>query len=115
MPDSAVILEELDWEGTMVRLHEKQWGHIQRRHPEMTDALDAIRLAISDPDVVTRSDTLACHPDGERRVNSRRATHPRYRALYVRVPIEYCPTGNWVTTAYVNPLPPEGDLVHVRI
>ena len=81
----------------------------------MHDQLEAIQLAISDPDVVTESDTLPRDPSAQRVVASRRETHSRYRRLYVRVPIEYGPSGNWVTTAYVNLLPPKGDLIYVRL
>jgi hypothetical protein len=115
MAGRKVILEVEDWQGEQVRLYAAQWKHIRQEHREMADQLDAIGLTISDPDAVTRSDTLALDPDGERRVASRRDTHSRYSRLYVRVPIEYSAAGNWVTTAYVNPLPPKGDLLYVRL
>lgn len=83
----------------------------------MADALDAIKLAIADPDVVTESDTLARKPEGERLVISRTQAHPRYPSLYVRVPVEYCdgPAPSWVTTAYLHQLPPKGDVLYVRL
>ena len=81
----------------------------------MADELDAITIAISDPDVVTLSDTLPRNPGAVRHVASRANAHSSYPHMYVRVPIEYCEEGNWVTTAYVNLLPPKGDLVYVRV
>ena len=110
-----VVLEVPDWRGEAVRLYESQWKHIKLGHPDMADQLDAIALTISDPDSVTLSETLPRNPDGVRHVASRADAHSRYTRMYVRVPIEYCQAGNWVTTAYVNLLPPEGDLVYVRV
>ncbi len=91
----TVVLATHDREDRAVVLCEGQWSHIARNHPEMADALTAIELAISDPDVIVKSDTEPCDPEGERVVNSRRATHARYSWLYVRVPIEYSEEGNW--------------------
>ena len=102
------VLEVQDWKGDLVRLYEAQWDHIRSKHPEMAEELEAIRLTISDPDVVVKS-------YGTRLVASRGETHSRFRRLYVRVPIEYSPGRNWVTTAYVDQLPPKGDLIYVRI
>lgn len=110
-----VVLEVKDWNGAIVRLLAPQWKHIQGQHPEMADQLDAIAKTISDPDVVTLSDTLPTDAAGVRHVASRADVHSRYPRMYVRVPIEYCQKGNWVTTAYVNLLPPKGDLVYVRV
>src|SRR4051812_802842 len=109
-----VIFEVEDQDGSIVRLYAAQWKHIQK-HKEMSDQLEAIKLTISDPDAVTQSDTMPLDPSGERRVASRMGTHSRYPRMYVRVPIEYAQAGNWVTTAYVNPLPAKGDLIYVRI
>lgn len=100
------ILEVEDGRRRPVCLFDPQWKHICKRHPEMVDALDAIKLTISDPDVVARSDTMPRDPDGERRVNSRLGTHPRYRDFHVRVPIEYSDRGNWVVTSHIALLPP---------
>lgn len=110
-----VVLETADWRGVRVCLHAAQWAHIERQHPEMGDQLEAIGLTIREPDVVTRSETIPRHPHGVRHVASRRDAHSRYARMYVRVPVEYSPAGNWVTTAYVNPLPPKGDLIYVRV
>jgi hypothetical protein len=82
------VFEVEDGRGRKVCLFDAQWKHICKRHPEMMDAVEAIKLTISDPDVVTKSNTLPLDPAGERRVNSRLATHPRYRDFHVRVPIE---------------------------
>jgi hypothetical protein len=112
---AKVIFDVEDGRGRKVRLYRTQWKHICERHPEMADALEGIKLAISDPDVVSRSESGPRDPDCERRVNSRRDAHPSYKRFYVRVPIEYCEKGNWVVTSYVNPLPPEGELIYVRV
>lgn len=109
------LLEVEDREGRTVCLYPAQWKHICHGHPEMEDAMSAIGLAIADPDIVVRSTSLARDPDGERLVHSRLATHPRYRDYHVRVPIEYSPTGNWVVTAHVALLPPDGELIYVRV
>ena len=110
-----VIFETEDRDGVSVKLNGPQWKHITLGHPEMEEAMEAIRLTVEDPDVVARTSIRPRDPDGERRVAARLGTHPRYRGLWVWVPIEYCPTGNWVTTAYLSPLPPEGDLLYVRL
>lgn len=109
------VFEIEDGRGRPVCLYNAQWKHICDHHPEMSDAMDAIKLTISDPDTVARSDTLPRDPDGERRVNSRLGTHQRYRAFYVRVPIEYSDRGNWVVTSHVALLPPDGELIYVRV
>ena len=109
------VFEIEDGRGQKVCLYAAQWKHICERHKEMADALNAIKLTISDPDVVTRSDTLPRDPNGERRVNSRLGTHPRYRDFHVRVPIEYSESGNWVVTSHIALLPPDGELIYVRV
>ena len=102
-------------DGQRVRLLEAQRKHICRRHPEMRGAEEAIKLTISDPDVVVRSSALSQDPGGERRINSRLGAHPRYRDLHVRVPIEYSDRGNWVVTSHIALLPPDGELLYVRV
>ena len=109
------VFEIEDSEGRLVSLFHAQWKHICDRHPEMRDALDAIKFTISDPDIVVRSATQARESGAERRVNSRIGTHPRYRGHHVRVPIEYAPSGNWVVASHVALLPPDGELIYVRV
>ncbi len=111
---SKTVFEIEDWEGNAVRLSKTQWGHIRTKHPEMEEALEAIRFTVNDPDIVNESHVAAKAVGGARRVLSRLGAHPRYRGLYVRVPIEYGPHANWVTTAYLDALPPDGEVIYAR-
>jgi len=113
---SNVLFEAVDGRGRTVQIREKQWQHIVDRHPEMKGEEEAIKLAISDPDMVVRP-----HPHArargrgiERRINCRRDAHSRYNRMYVLVPIDYSQEENWVVTAYVTPVPPKGVLLYVR-
>lgn len=112
---AAPVFETQDWEGKTVRLSKTQWKHIRTNHLEMEEALDAIRITVEDPDIVTESHVHGKAVGSFRRVLSRLGPHPRYRALYVRVPIEYGPHANWVTTAYLDALPPDGEVIYARI
>ena len=114
-PVAAPIFEIDDWEGKPVRLSKTSWKHIRKNRPEMEEALDAIRITVNDPDIVNESHVLGKAVGAVRRVLSRIGPHPRYRALYVRVPIEYGPHANWVTTAYLDALPPVGEVIYARI
>jgi hypothetical protein len=103
-----------DGRGKTVLVRQKQWEHIEL-HKAMQDEEEAVRLTISDPDVVIRPDSRVRGRGIERRVNCRLAAHSRYNALYVWVPIDYGPTENWVVTAYPNAGLPEGEVLYVRI
>jgi hypothetical protein len=76
---------------------------------------EAVRLTISDPDIVVRPHSRPRGRGIERRVNARLGPHSRYNKVYVWVPIEYGPAGNWLVTAYLNALPPKGELLYVRV
>jgi hypothetical protein len=112
---SPVRFEVADGRGRTVQLRQKQWEHIVEGHAtEMVGQEDALKIAISDPDVVVRPHGRAKKRGIERRVNCRRDCHSRYKELYVLVVIDYGKEENWVVTAYVTPLPPKGDYLYVR-
>ena len=75
----------------------------------------AIRRAVEVPDVVVRSPQRALHPDGERRVACRLEPSLRAGRPYVYVPIEYNPARNWIPSAYLDRLPPTGEVLFVRL
>jgi len=107
--------EAPDGRGRVVKVHEASWNHVLRGHPEMAGAEEAIRLTISDPDLVIRP---ANRPKGrgiDRRVNCRLGPHPSYNTFYVVVPIDYQGQESWLVTAYVSPRIPKGDLIFVRV
>jgi hypothetical protein len=112
---SGVVFEVADGRGRMVQLREKQWQHIVDGHPELHGEEEALRLTISDPDIVVRPRSRARGRGIERRVNCRRDAHSRYNQLYLWVPIDYGRDESWVVTAYLTPLPPKGELLYVRI
>ena len=74
-----------------------------------------ICLTINDPDYIVRSPQKPRHPSGERYVLCRYEPTIRKSRPYVYVPVEYSPTGNWVPSAYLDPLPPRGEIVFVRL
>jgi hypothetical protein len=80
-------------------------------HPEMEGLEGLVQLTIEDPDYVVKSETPAKHPSGERWVCCRYEPKIRKSRPYLRVVIEYSPTGNWVPTAYLDALPPKGEVV----
>jgi hypothetical protein len=78
---------------------------------------EALRLTISDPDLVVRPPKTK-RPRGrgiDRRINCRLGPHSRYNALYVWVPIDYEREGGQVRTAYLSSRTPKGELIFVRI
>lgn len=95
-------------------MREKQLQHLLE-HKSMEGEEEAIRLTISDPDVVVRPVPRARGRGIERRVNCRLGAHSRYNALYIVVPIDYGRHENWVVTAYPSANLPKGDLLYVRI
>jgi hypothetical protein len=111
---SPVLWEVPDGRARLVQMREKQMEHLLE-HKSMEGEEDAIRLTISDPDVVIRPKARARGRGIERRVNCRRGAHSRYNALYLLVPIDYGPKENWVVTAYPSANLPKGDLLYVRI
>jgi hypothetical protein len=113
MPN-PVLFDITDGRGRIVVLREKQWSHITEGHPEMEGEEHAVRLVVSDPDMVVRPHARATGRGIERRVNCRMDAHSRYKRLYVLVPIDYGPDENWIVTAYVTPAPPKGQLLYVR-
>jgi len=42
--------------GVPIRLTEERWGHVGRRHPEMSDQKDRVLETVSEPDVVYQGD-----------------------------------------------------------
>jgi hypothetical protein len=109
------LFEVPDGRGKIVRVLEPCWKHVIRNHRELVGEEQAIRLTISDPDVVVRP---ANRPRGrgiDRRVNCRLGPHSRYNQLYLVVPIDYSNEENWMVTAYVAPRMPKGDLLFVRV
>jgi hypothetical protein len=111
---SPVLWEVSDGRGRIVQMREKQLNHLLD-HTSMHGEEDAIRLTISDPDVVVRPTARAKGRGIERRVNCRRGAHSRYKWLYILVPIDYGRQENWVVTAYPSANLPKGDLLYVRI
>lgn len=105
-----------DREGKKVTLSRKSWQqHVITNHPEMAGQEDAICRTIEDPDYVSKSPQMPRHPSGERLVACRREPTIRTTRPYVFVVIEYCPTGNWVPSTYLSPLPPKGEHVFLRL
>jgi hypothetical protein len=111
---SPVLWEVTDGRGRTVAMREKQWQHILE-HKSMHDEEGAIRLSVSDPDVVLRPHKRAKGRGIERRLNCRLGAHSRYKGLYVVVPIDYGPSENWIVTAYPSANLPKGELLYVRI
>jgi hypothetical protein len=110
-----VLYEVPDGRGRSVAVLAPCWNHAITGHPELADAEEAIRLTISDPDMVIRP---ANRPKGrgiDRRANCRLGPHPRYNQLYLVVPIDYQGQESWMVTAYLSPRPPKGDLIFVRV
>ena len=110
-----VLFEVEDGRGKPVRVLEPSWKHVVRRHPEMADQEEAIRLTISDPDMVVRPSKRPRGRGIDRRVNCRLGAHSGYNQLYVLVPIDYAREENRMVTAYLSPRPPKGDLIFVRV
>lgn len=42
--------------GVPIRLTDERWGHVARRHPEMSDQKDRVLDTVSEPDVVYEGD-----------------------------------------------------------
>jgi hypothetical protein len=112
---SPVLWTVQDGRGKTVQVREKQWAHIEGKHPVMSGEEEAIRRTVSDPDIVIRPSSRVRGRGIERRVNCRLGAHSRYNGLYVWVPIDYGTKENWVVTAYPNAGLPEGDVLYVRI
>lgn len=109
------IFETVDYAGNSVYLDQVRFeSHICAGHPEMIGAAGAIQLAIEDPSVVVKASHSAVHKQGERRTCCRLGALGRYSRMYVVAPIEYSPDGNWVVTAYISGLPPNGEVLYVR-
>jgi hypothetical protein len=104
-----------DRDGNPVTMSEKSWQHVLQNHPEMAGYEDVILRTISDPDIVALSPQMARNPSGERRVACRFEPTIRRSRPYVYVPIEYSPIGNWVPSAYLDPFPPTGAILFVRL
>jgi len=75
-----------------------------------------LKYAIFDPEIVVQTPHKARYANRERRSLCKLGAHPQHSALFVTVPIEYGADGsNFVVTAHVGPLPPNGDLIYVRL
>lgn len=96
-------------------MSEKSWQHMLHGHPEMAALEPAIRRTVEDPDVVVRSPQRALYPVGGRRVACRFDPSLRRSRPYVYVPIEYSPAGSWIPSAYLDRLPPTGEVLFVRL
>jgi hypothetical protein len=110
-----VRFEVPDGRGILVKVFEPCWDHAVKGHPEMREEDEAVKLTISDPDLVIRP---ANRPKGrgvDRRVNCYLGAHSRYKDPYVVVPIDYQGKESWMLTAYLSPRPPKGDLIFVRV
>jgi hypothetical protein len=112
---SPVLWTVSDGRGKPVDVRAKQWQHVCDRHKEMVGEEEAVRLTISDPDVVVRPDSRARGRGIERRVNCRLAAHSRLGGLYVWVPIDYGQSESWLVTAYPAAGLPNGEPLYVRI
>jgi hypothetical protein len=108
-------LEVTDRDGKIVTMSEKSWRHMLFGHPEMAQYEDEICLTISDPDFIVRSPQAPVDPSGERRVACRYEPTIRRSRPYLYVPIEYSGRGNWVPSAYLDPFPPKGEALFVRL
>ena len=111
---NPVLWEVVDGRGRIVRMRQERLEHVFA-HTSMRGEDEAIRLTISDPDVVVRPAGRPRNGETERRVNCRLGAHSRYKAPYILVPIEYGRQENWVVTAYPSINLPNGDLLYVRI
>ena len=49
------IFEVKEKSGRKIRLTEKQWTHINKKHPTVANHLDEIKETIENPDVITKS------------------------------------------------------------
>jgi hypothetical protein len=107
-----VTFELTDGRGLPVSVTAGSWRHVLTGHPEMTE--DAVRVAVSDPDMVIRPRNRPKGRHIDRRINVRLGGHERYNALYVVVVVDYGAQENWLITAYLSPRPPKGDLIFVR-
>lgn len=110
-----VLFEIPDGRGIVVKVFEPSWNHVLRHHREMAGEEAAVKLAISDPDLVVRP---ANRPKGrgvDRRANCYLGAHSRYKEPYLVVPIDYQGKESWLVTAYLSPTPPKGDLIFVRV
>jgi hypothetical protein len=96
-------------------MSEKSWRHMVDGHPEMAALEDVITRTIKDPDLIVRSPQAPRDPSGERFVACRFEPTIRRSRPYVYVPIEYGNQGNWVPSAYLDALPPRGEVEFVRI
>jgi hypothetical protein len=111
-----ILFEVPDGRGKPVRVFEHTWRqHVLVRHPEFEDGEEAVRLTISDPDIVVRPPKRPRGIGVDRRVNCRLGAHSRYNELYVVVPIDYAREESWLVTAMLSARTPKGDLVFVRV
>jgi len=109
------LFEVPDGRGKLVRVYEPSWRHVLKGHPELAGEEEAVRLTISDPDMVIRPSNRPQGRNIDRRVNVRLGPHSRYNELYVVVPIDYSREESWLVTAFVSAQTPKGDLLFVRV
>ena len=112
---SRVLFEIPDGRGLTVQVREGVWRHIVQGHPEMASEEEAVRLTVSDPDLVVRPISRARGRGIERRINCRLGARSRRSRAYLWVPIDYGPEENWIVTAYSNLLTPKGEILYVRL
>lgn len=52
-----IIFEVKDKTGRKIRLTQKQWSHINKKHPAVANHLDKIKETLERPDTITESDS----------------------------------------------------------
>jgi len=101
-----------DQDGISITLTWERWeNHILIGHPAMAKHLEAINLAISDPDYILQSDKRA----DTKLFYRLGVTEGKYSNLYVVVVIRYTVSEGFVRTAYLTLKPiAGGEVVWIR-
>lgn len=101
-----------DKDGTPTTLTRERWeSHILVGHPAMAKHLEAIKVAINDPDYILQSDKQA----DTNLFYRLGVTEGKYSNLYMVVVIRYTASEGFVRTAYLVPKPiAGGEVIWIR-
>ena len=89
------IFEVLDKSGRKVRLTKKQWLHISKKHPAVSQYLEEIKETLKYPDSIT--DTS---PDENIRYYYKHYKHLKSPYKYILIIVKYLNNHGFVISAY---------------
>ncbi len=87
-----IIFEILDKTGRKIRLTKERWSHINNHHPDMSDKIEEIKLALTKPTLIT-----------PHKYNDNMGNYYRYQKEthdYLLVIVKYLNNEGYVTSAF---------------